>query len=250
MQTRFDHTIRSLAATLLGLGALIATNTPTFANTFKFTYTGSFSSANALNPAGDPTTFLSGPTPFTAEALFDDTSPNLAAPIGVSGFVAYSPLWATLTLGGHTYDVTTYDQNPVEGVTVAIFDNTTPFGPTHFATGFLQNPLADGAGFIGDWVSATPAFSAAHLTSTVFTDYEGTGYGAGPNFGSIVVPIPLSDSKGNPYLLTIGNYEERLANGAPLNTAELQAVPEPSSAMWLLTGGVMTSLLALCRRRK
>ena len=141
MQTRFDHTIRSLAATLLGLGALIATNTPTFANTFKFTYTGSFSSANALNPAGDPTTFLSGPTPFTAEALFDDTSPNLAAPIGVSGFVAYSPLWATLTLGGHTYDVTTYDQNPVEGVTVAIFDNTTPFGPTHFAAGFLKTRL-------------------------------------------------------------------------------------------------------------
>lgn len=247
MRTRFSFAARSFAA-LLGIGTLIA-GSAAYADKFQFVYTGAFSSADALNLAGSPLTPFTGSTPFTATALFDDASPNLAAPVGVPGFVAYSPLWAQLEVNGQTYNVATSDQNPVQGVTVAIFDNTTPFEPGHFGIGFLQNPLADGAGFIGDWRSTSTPFNAAHLTSTVFTDYEGVGYGAGPNMGQNVVPIPLSDGMGGHFLLTLGNYDEQLAHGGALNTARLTAVPEQGS-LALLTGLGVTGMGLLFRHRK
>ncbi len=252
MQPRFNRSVRSSAAALLGIGALSVAPLAASADTFAFTYTGSFGSADALNLTGLPTGFFSGATPFTATALFDDASPNIAAPVGVPGFVAYSPVWATLNVAGQTYNVATYDQNPAQGVTVAVFDDKTPFMAGHYATGFLQNPLADGAGFIGDWLSATPTFSGAHLTSTVFTDYQGVGYGSGPAPGGnpTLVPIPLTDSLGHSYLLTLGNYDEEFSSGTALNTASLQAVPEPGGAAWLLAGGAITGLFALRRRRK
>ena len=180
--------------------------------------------------------------------MFDDSSPNLAAPVGVPGFVAYSPLSATLTVDGQTYNFATYDQNPAQGVTVAIFDNTTPFtlpGPPRYAAGFLQNPLADGAGFIGDWTSASPTFSATHLVPTTFTDYNGVGYGAGPNMGATVVPIPLTNSLGKSYLLTLGNYDEQYPQTHQLNTAQLIAVPE-TAPLGLLAAGL--ALFAVTRR--
>lgn len=250
MQTCFHPAVRSIAAMLLGVGTLIAAPAAD-AGTFKLVYDGSFSSADALNLQGSPTDYFPSSTPFTATALFDDSSPNLAAPVGTPGFVAYSPLSATLTVGGRTYNVATYAQDPVRGVTVAVFDDTTPYGNGHYAIGLLQNPLADGAGFIGDWLSASPPFSAAHLVTTVFTNYEGVGYGSGPNDVSgnpTVVPIPLSDATGNPYLLTLGNYDEQLAEGAPLNTAQLEAVPEPDSSIAMLVGLGLIGISPLSRR--
>lgn len=218
-QARFYSVICSISAAFLSVGPLIAADA-VGAATFQLTYHGSFNSSDALNPKESPTEYFSGSTPFTATALFDDASPNLAAPVGVPGFVAYSPLKATLKIGGDRYDLTTYNQDPVRGVTVEVFDDTTPFGPPgHYATGLLQNPVADGAGFIGDWRSASPPFSAAHLVPTEFTNYEGVGYASGPFGTDKVVPIPLSDATGNPYVLTLGAYEEEASDGAPLNTA-------------------------------
>ena len=210
----------------------------TYASTFQLIYTGTFSSSEALNLAGDPLGLFTGVTPFTASAVFDDTSPNLAAPVSVPGFVSYSPVWATLNVGGTTYDFTTYNQDPIKGVTVAVFDNTTPFGPPgHYAIGFLQNPLADGAGFIGDFLSSTPPFLSTHIIPTDLTGYFGVGHGSGPDFGSgpTVVPIPLT-SKGQSYQLTLGNYDETFFNGTPLNTAKIQAVPEPGMILFLSAG--------------
>lgn len=215
------------------------------AGTFKLTYTGTFSSANSLTGPGGTIVQFTDPTPFIATALFSDTSPNLAAPVGVPGFVAYSPLSASLIVDGHTFNVATYNQSPTQGISVAVFDQSTPFGPGHYAVGFLQNPLADGAGFIGDFGSASPGFSATQLTSTVFTDYQGVGYGSGPGSPPAVVPIPLTDTGGS-YFLTLGNYDEEFAQGGVQNTARIQAIPEASSAASLalmlslgLAGGIL-----------
>ena len=238
-------------ATLVG-----ATILPAQANQFDLIYTGAFSAADSLALQGGSNQSFSAGTPFTAIARFDDSSPNIAAPVGISGFVAYSPLSATLTVNGQTYNLTTYNQNPTSGVTVSIFDNTTPFGITptgnHYGVGLLANPLEDGAGFIGDWGSAAPNFSAAHLTPTEFTDYFGVGYGAGPgamNANPTIVPIPLTDSLGQNWALTLGNYDEEAAV-SPLNTARIiAAVPEPGSFALLASLG-LTGAGFLIRRRK
>lgn len=249
MQTFFNTAVGSITAVFLGVGTLI---TPPAANAaiFKFVYNGSFNNTDALNLQGSPTDYFSGSTPFTATALFDDTSPNLAAPVGTPGFVAYSPISATLEVGDRTYNIATSNQDLSSGVSVAVFDNTTPFGSGHYAAGFLQNPVADGAGFIGDWLSALPPFSATHLIPTNFTNYVGVGYGSGPDLGKgpTVIPIPLTDVTGKSYLLTLGNYDEEFAQGTPLNTAQLEAVPESDSTIVMLLGLGLIGISLLSRR--
>ncbi len=233
------------AGWLLFVAALaVIVSTPAGATTFKLTYEGAFNSQDALNLASAPSpTYLADDTPFTAIAIFSDTSQNLAAPVGVSGFVAYSPIMATLTVGGQTYRVASYNDDPAKGITVAVFDQTTPFGPGRYAIGFLQDPFNDGAGFIGDWSSASPDFLATDLVTTVFTQYNGVGYGSGVM--GAVTPIPLYDSLNQEYALTLGNYEEEYADGSPLNTAVLTAIPEPGT---LGLAGAALTLLAFARR--
>ena len=169
----------ALAGLALALSAPAAS-----AQTMELLYTGTFGSADALNLTGAPTTDFTGPTPFLVTALFDAGSPNLAALVGNAGFVAYSPISATLTIGTNTYQFVPASLDPINGITVAIFDSTSNFGPPkHVAIGMLQNPMADGAGFIGDWAStSTPsAFSAGSLVPMTFTGYTGVGYGSGPD---------------------------------------------------------------------
>ena len=234
------------------------TITSASADQFELIYTGSFSTVNALNLQGSPTQNFAAPTPFTVTAFFDTASPNLVAPVGIPGFVAYSPSSAVLTLGGQNYSMTTYDQNPTSGMSVTIFDNTTPFGITpsgnRYGVGLLANPLADGAGFVGDWTSASPPFSATHLVSTEFMDYNGVGVGSGPldlMMNPTVVPIPLTDSMGQTFLLTLGNYDEEFSQGAPLNTARIIAVPEPGNFALLIGIGIVgPGFLARARKRR
>ena len=80
MPTLFHSTVRSITLALLGVGTLIAM--PANAATFELVYNGSFNSSDSLNLEGLPPENFSSLTPFTATALFDDTSPNLAAPVG------------------------------------------------------------------------------------------------------------------------------------------------------------------------
>ena len=208
---------------------------PASAKTYQFTYTGSFSTANALNPVSAPAISFTSTTPFLITALFDDRSQNLAAPIGVPGFVSYSPLSATLTVSGQVYDFTTYAQNPIQGITIAVFDTATPFEPGHYAIGILQNPLADGAGIIGDFLSVSSPYTADSLHATVFTGYTGVGYGSGPptdptRTNHAVVPILLTGTGGNVYDLTLGNYDEEFADGGVQNTARLANAPVPEAS--------------------
>jgi|GEM_PF-2062466 len=211
------------------------------AGEFQLTYTGTFNSSDAFNG----TAFSDG-TPFTEVAVFTDTGTNYAGPVGVPGFVAYSPLWATISFGGNTYTMDTASQNAAAGVTVAIFDNTTPFGPPgHFAVGFLSDVLNDGTGIIGDFVSASPSYAATSLVPTVWGGYFGVGYGSGP--GGTVVPWVLHNG-GQSFGLTLGNYDETYFNGTPLNTAQLTAVPEPGT-LALGSAGLL-ALQGFIRRRR
>jgi len=254
----FSGAVRLLRASSWLL--LVATLSVTFstlagATTFKLTYEGVFNSQDALNLASAQTpTYLPDNTPFTAIAIFSDTSTNLAALVGVPGFVAYSPIMATITTGGQTYKVASYDENPTNGITVAVFDNTTPFGPPgHYAIGYLQNPVQDGAGFIGDFLGASPGFKANALTSTVFTGYYGVGYGSGvclqgsPESCSLnaITPLVLYDNANTEWALTLGNYDEDYIPG-PLNMARLEAIPEPGT-LNLVGAGLVAALLGVCR---
>ena len=254
--------VRKSGALLRGcaFAALLAAAAPAAsAKPFELVYTGTFNSSDALNAQGAATDPFTGTTPFIVTALFDTSSPNLAGPVGVPGFVDYSPISATLTVGRDTYNFATYDQNPSAGITVAVYDDTTPFGPGHYAVGLLQNPLADGAGFIGDFLSASPTFSAANLTPTTFIDYQGVGYGSGvdPHNGQppAVTPITLTDSSGHTELLTLGNYDENAGLGGVQNTAQIFNAPSPvPEASSVVSFGLLLCLgggaFAVARRRK
>jgi hypothetical protein len=193
--------------------------------------------------------------------------------------VDYAPSSVTLTVGGSTYSVATY--NPSihmtrgPGLTVAIFDDTTVFSPpppplspfSHFAAGFIQNPLADGAGIVGDWTDLSPGYTIPNLVTTTYptSDFYGVGFSSGPcsqGFGPggdclpgpprTVVPIPLD---GGQFSLTLTSFYD-LNNPAnstddPTNgpfpnpissdlffSAQLNAVPESSTWVLLLVGFV------------
>lgn len=147
-------------------------------------YNGVFNSQDALNPASQSNpTYFSAATPFTINAWFDTSSPNLAphsppAPPPFAGFRAYAPSLATIAVGGKSYNIDTITTNPTAGITVAIFDQNS-FTPGRYGVGILQEPPQDGAGIIGDFLGASPNFTAAAITPTAFTGYFGVGYGSG-----------------------------------------------------------------------
>ena len=242
MNITLSKCIHTLAASLVAL--CLTTSTP--AAQFQLTYTGYFNAADALNLASESLDPFDGLTAFTASSLFDNTSPNLVAPIGIPGFVAYAPIQTTLTIGGTVYDVQGYTENPSTGIAVSIFDRTTPFVPGAYGVGFIQNPLADGAGIVGDWSSANPNFTAGNLTATEWVSYNGAGFLAG--IGGAPTPWVLRDGDGAVYSLTIGNRTEEYRDGAPLHTAELeQVVPEPGT--FGLGAFALASLIYLKRSR-
>ena len=112
-----------------------------------------------------------------------------------------------------------------------------------------------GRGFIGDWASASTPFRATHLVPTVFTGYTGVGYGSGPDPHNgqppAVVPIPLTDSSGKSYLLTLGNYDDEAATSVQ-NTAELLAAPVPEASTTVSLGLLLAlgGLVLAARRKK
>ncbi|GJG86091.1 hypothetical protein tb265_12720 [Gemmatimonadetes bacterium T265] len=212
---------------------------------------------SALGAGGAPTP-LAGPSAFTLEAWFDAAGPNLAAPVGVPGFVAYTPSALQLTIGGRTYAVQASDAAHPTGLAVAIFDPTTPFGPPgRYGVGVIQNPLADGAGIVADFTGATPGFavSSGGLVPTTFTGYAGVGVSSGVCLvgapGSCqtlaVTPIPLTWD-GQSFALTFGNYSDD-APGTPAYAASIAAVPEPGTVALLAAGLGAAAACAGARRR-
>ena len=119
-------------AATTALAAVLALGTPLAAHAteFELVYDGYFTSLDTLGASTGPAIPFSDGESFTATALFDTSSPNLVAPIGRPGFVDYAPTSLSLTVGGTTYSVAPYNAvtNPA-GLSVAIFDSTSGFGP-------------------------------------------------------------------------------------------------------------------------
>jgi hypothetical protein len=262
-----DFASAALVIALSGACAL-----PAHATEFELTLSGVFNGTGA-DPTTNPTETLT-PTggganllttanePFTMKGIFDSSSPNLIAALPPplnGGWVDFAPLSVTLTVGGTTYSVATYDGSMAPtggpGLTVAIFDPMTIFGPGHYAAGFIQNPLQDGAGIVGDFQSATPGYTAPNVVATTYADYFGVGFGSGvctggpgSGVGCATTPIPLNDGL---FQLTLGTYDlENPSNGVPIFpvptppnfqndnffSASLTAVPESSTWVLLLVG--------------
>jgi len=276
---------RGLAAVAAVVGLSTALAPAAHAEKFRLTLSGVFNGTtdNPTTGMGNPViteTLNAGPgganiltTPnerFTLTGVFDSSSPNLIAGLPVPlnrGWVDYAPLSVTLTVGVSTYSVATYDGSiPVTGgpgLTVAIFGDTTIYSPapppfSHFAAGFIQNPVQDGAGIVGDWTDLSPGYTIPNLVTTTYptSDFYGVGFGngvcsggPGSGVGCVTTPIPLD---GGLYELTLGGYD--LNN--PLNStddpthgpypnpidpsyffsAQLTAIPEPSTWALLLVG--------------
>jgi hypothetical protein len=250
-------------AAVLRISVAVALLSPAATNAaqLELVYTGTFNSLDSLAPASGGGGAFTTPTPFTINAWFDTSSPNLGPPSPplpppFAGFRAYNPSLATITIGGTMYSIESIGQNPTAGVTVAIFDQNS-FSPGRYGIGILQDPPADGAGIIADFTGASPGFTAANIVPTVFTGYQGVGYGSGVCLQgtggncqlNAVTPFVLHDGMGGNFNLTLGNYEEdypilhdptipRLIG--PLNTAQLIATPEPA------TFGLAALALAAC----
>ncbi len=109
------------------------------ATTHQLTYTGAFTSYDALNlaSAAQPS-YFSQATAFTVSATFDDLSPNLAPIVfpGGAGLRAYAPSAVTIDIGGALYSVTSAASDPLGGVTVAIYDQSA-YTPGHYEVGLI-----------------------------------------------------------------------------------------------------------------
>ncbi|MDQ6612363.1 MAG: hypothetical protein M3Y64_08015 [Gemmatimonadota bacterium] len=212
----------------------------------------------------DSRSFITGPgaaafgsaSPFTLTALFNTTTPNLVAPIGIPGFVAYTPSSLQLSVAGRTYAVQAFDFAHPTGLSVAIFDGTTPFAPPgRYGVGFIQNPLADGAGIVGDFMGASPSYAlgATGVVPTTYTGFSGVGVASGictlgpPDncLANAITPIPMTFAN-QAYSLTLGNYDQDPSPGFSYSVS-IAAVPEPNSFLLVAVGAF--ALVAVGRKR-
>jgi hypothetical protein len=256
---------RGLAVATISVGLSTALASAARATEFELTLTGVFNgTADALGNSVITETLNAGPgganvltadEPFTLTGIFDTSTGTLLPPPSTgfpsTGFVDYAARSVTLSVGGATYNVST---SVTQGLTVAIFDKTQIFGPDHYGAGFIQDPVSDGAGIVGDWLSATPDYTVTSLAPTTYSDYFGVGFGSGicsfPGSGvdCATTPIPLD---GGLYELTLGTYDlNNPTNGIPtdptihppafqddnLFSGALTAVPESSTWVLLLVG--------------
>jgi hypothetical protein len=258
---------RGVAAAALAVGLSAAVTQAAQATEFKLTLSGVFNGTGAdpttnptetLTPKGGGANLLTTANEaFTLTGIFNTATGTLLPPppFPSMGFVAYAPSSVTLTVGGTTYSVETFGESIATGLSVAIFDQTQVFGTGHYAAGFIQNPIPDGAGIVGDFQTASPDYLVTDLVPTTYGSYFGVGFGSGictggpgSGMGCATTPIPLD---GGAFELALGTYDlENPSNGVPLNpdgsppnyangnffSASLTAVPEPSTWALLLAG--------------
>lgn len=240
---------------LVVIGLVLLIGNAAMAAPFQLTYNGVFGVTDSISPQGGPITNFANPVPFTLTATFDTTSTNYVTflpPFLQTGWAAYSPTSATLSTGGQVYSVDDFASNPTSGISVAIFDQNTIFEPGFYGVGFIQDPVADGSGIVGDFSSANPNFTVSNMVSTTFAGYRGAGFSAGihsmPGSGPLIEARPITLRQGGDvFLLRLGDRTEEFSQGAPLHTASLTAIPEPGTLM--LAGVAFAGLFALRLRR-
>lgn len=242
---------RHLAAAACAAACLGANAAP-----FELTYSGWFSTAEALNPASDASpTHFGATTPFLLQARFDDSSPNLAplppGPSPFDGFRAYAPTSMTFYIGSAGTFTANGTDNP--GLSVAIFDSNS-FTPGRYAVGFIVDPVADGAGIVGDFRGASPSFVASALGATTFTGFVGAGHSSGtcmsgspPMCPHNVTPVVLRDAGNTAWNLTLANFEGDLP-AERMNMAAIAAVPEPATYGLMIAGLGLLAWVARARR--
>jgi hypothetical protein len=274
---------RGLAVAALSVGMSAPFAPAALATEFKLTLSGVFNGTTDAsgNPVitetlkhgvGGANVLTTANEAFTLTGIFDTSTGTLLPPPSTgfpsTGYVDYAARSVTLHVGGTNYSVST---SVTDGLTVAIFDQTQIFGPGHYAAGFIQNPLPDWAGVVGDFLTASPDYSVSNLVPTTFGGYFGAGFNTGPctggggsGIGCTTTPIPVDNSQ---YQLILGGaagYDlQAPGNGVPIGldlnppsfvnsnifTASLTAVPEPSTWALLLTGFAGVGAARLRSRR-
>lgn len=242
--------MRDLIAALAAAGS-VALGAPASAAVLELELSGALRAGDALNPAGEAAAAFGAPTPFVFRARFDPEGTRYGAgPPGafLPGYAAYAFDEAGLTIGGTTYAVASYADDPVGGVVVALFDPSNLFNPGYYAVGFFGEPGGVGPGLNSRYATASPSFLAADPTPATWGGYLGYGAVSGPNTEGgtgepcqqgrpqdcAAAPIALTAPDGSAFELSLlsGAYD---GDGASAFTAELAPIPLPGSAALLLT---------------
>lgn len=237
----------------LMLGAfVVGISVSAHADQYAFSYTNAFTGDSCIvsgSSGGTCTTGnelnVGGYSAFTLTGQFDTATGNEVAGVGTGGghdgFLAYKISSATLTIGGtaYTFDPTGQD------ISFAMFGANSGFGPPGGkAAGFLLSAITDQNGSIADYGTlSNPALSTSVIPE-VFSGFNGAGQGPSSGYGGIVL-----DSGGSQYTLELNSYHSIAAYApsayASVTSTASVAMPEPSSALLLLSGA-----LPLLRRRR
>jgi hypothetical protein len=161
---------------------------------------------------------------FTIQADFDPTTGTSYG----QGADGYAPTSVVVTVAGTSYTVT-----DLSDLTVFLIDATNPYylGYYYPALDNFTNPMF--GEIAGVYTTATPAFSAADPTPTVFS-----GFAPSQQFGNA---LELSTAAGNLILL----YDINVGIDASISSA-----PEPSSLVLCGIGGSIGLVVAWRRRKR
>jgi hypothetical protein len=231
------------------------------ASAWRFEFSGVLGDVDRFGPVGAGTA-LSGATPFTFRATFDEGA-DVTAPTGLPGWAAYAPIRASMTLLGDTYRVLRYGEDADAGVSVMLFEPSNVFNPGFWAAGIHANPLTSDTGIIARFGSTNSALALDDgLTRTEYGDYIGAGYVSGkpatPGPGNRCWPGGGTTCSNEPFVLfgDDGSIFELAVASRPLDgpldgigfDAVLAPVPLPAG-LPLLAAAIAAPFLLRRRRR-